>query len=171
LVETLEAVKERYYQAKAAGMAVGIACGLKNTGIGNGVAEWGKVRLVVESEASIALHLGYTEMGQGLLTVATQFASEVSGLPAHLFHPKVDSTFALGCGQTTGSRATFFVGKATMSAAAKLRAALDQGQRLADLSGQVFAADECVNDTTALGDSKRPIKTHSAYSFATSRRG
>ena len=49
---------------------------------------------------------GYTEMGQGLLTVLVQFAVEVSGLHASIFRPKVDSTYALGCGQTTGSRAT-----------------------------------------------------------------
>jgi CO/xanthine dehydrogenase Mo-binding subunit len=51
-------------------------------------------------------------MGQGLLTVLVQFAVEVTGLPAAVFRPKVDSTFALGCGQTTGSRATLFGGRA-----------------------------------------------------------
>ena len=48
---TLEAVKDVYYEAKRAGRAVGIGCGIKNSGIGNGVAEWGKCRLVVESDA------------------------------------------------------------------------------------------------------------------------
>ena len=167
LIETLEAVKGRYYEALQAGKKIGIACGLKNTGIGNGVAEWGKSRLVVEDDLSVSVHIGYTEMGQGLLTVAIQFAVEMTGLPAEVFHPKVDTKFQLGSGQTTGSRATFFVGKAVMSAAGKLGEALRSGKTLEDLKGQIFAADIKVDDTTALGDKSRPPKTHSAYSFAT----
>ena len=165
--QTLVAVKDLYYAARAEGRAVGIACGLKNTGIGNGAVEWGKARLVVEHDGTISLFNGYTEMGQGLLTVLTQFAAEVTGLPSSLFRPKVDSTFALDCGQTTGSRATLFGGNAVMSAAAKLRAALDGGATLAQLSGQVFAADVKVDDTTAPGAKVARVKTHTAFGFAT----
>ena len=167
LTATLEAVKERYLAARAEGKAVGIACGLKNTGIGNGVAEWGKARLVVEEDQTVSIYIGYTEMGQGLLTVTIQFAVEATGLPANIFRPKVDSTYMLGSGQTTGSRATFFVGRSVLSAAAKLKTALDGGKSLEDLKGQVFGADILVNDTTALYDKSKPVKTHSAYSFAT----
>ena len=106
-------------------------------------------------------------MGQGLLTVLVQFAVEVTGLPASVFHPKVDSTFALGCGQTTGSRATLFGGRAVTSAARKLRADLDAGRSLADLVGRVYAADEVIDDTTALGADVPRIKTHTSYGFAT----
>jgi selenium-dependent xanthine dehydrogenase len=167
LRKTLEAVKDSYYGARRAGKAVGIACGLKNSGIGNGVAEWGKCRLVVEADGSVSLYNGYTEMGQGLLTVLVQFAVEATGLPASVFRPRVDSTFALGCGQTTGSRATLFGGRAVTGAARKLRADLDAGRRLADLVGRVYAADEVVDDTTALGADVPRIKTHTSYGFAT----
>jgi xanthine dehydrogenase molybdenum-binding subunit len=165
--KTLDAVKDAYYEARRAGKAVGIACGLKNSGIGNGVAEWGKCRLVVEADGTVSLYNGYTEMGQGLMTVLVQFAVEVTGLRAALFHPKVDSTFALGCGQTTGSRATLFGGRAVTSASAKLRADLDTGLTLADLVGRIYAADEVVDDTTALGADVPKIKTHTSYGFAT----
>ncbi len=154
-------------RAPGAEKAVGIACGLKNSGIGNGVSEWGKCRLVVEKDGTVSLYNGYTEMGQGLLTVLVQFAVEVTGLPASVFHPKVDSTFALGCGQTTGSRATLFGGRAVTSAARKLRDDLDAGRRLADLVGRVYAADEVIDDTTALGANTARIKTHTSYGFAT----
>jgi xanthine dehydrogenase molybdenum-binding subunit len=164
---TLEAVKDAYYEARGAGRAVGIACGLKNSGIGNGVAEWGKCRLVVEPDGTVSLYNGYTEMGQGLLTVLVQFAVEVTGLPASVFRPKVDSTFALGCGQTTGSRATLFGGRAVVGAARKLRVDLDLGRRLCDLAGRVYAADEVIDDTTALGADVPRIKTHTSYGFAT----
>jgi xanthine dehydrogenase molybdenum-binding subunit len=167
LRKTLDVVKDAYYAARRDGKAVGIACGLKNSGIGNGVAEWGKCRLVVERDGSVSLYNGYTEMGQGLLTVLVQFAVEVTGLAASTFHPRVDSTFALGCGQTTGSRATLFGGRAVTSAARKLRADLDAGLSLADLAGRTYAADEVANDTTALGADVPKIKTHTSYGFAT----
>jgi len=164
---TLEAVKDRYYALKAAGKAVGIGCGIKNTGIGNGAVEWGKCRLVVEDDLSVSLHQGYTEMGQGLLTVTQQFAAEVTGLPAATFRPRVDATFSLGCGQTTGSRATLFAGRAVKSAAEKLRAELDQGQTLEDLRGRVFAADIVVDDTTPPDVVVDNPKTHTAFGYAT----
>ena len=165
--KTLEAVRDAYYAAKAAGRAVGIACALKNSGIGNGVEEWGKCRLVVEADGTVSLYNGYTEMGQGLLTVLVQFAVEVTDLPAAVFRPKVDSTFALGCGQTTGSRATLFAGRAVTSAAQKLRADLDRGLGLAELSGKVYAADIVVADTTPLGAPVAKIKTHTSFGWAT----
>ena len=80
LSQTLD-VKDANYGARRAGRSVGIACGLKNSGIGNGVVEWGKCRLVVEENGSVSLYNGNTEMGQGLLTVLVQFAVEVTGLP------------------------------------------------------------------------------------------
>lgn len=167
--QTLLAVKDAYYAARAAGRAVGIGCGLKNSGIGNGAVEWGKARLVPEADGTVSLYNGYTEMGQGLLTVLAQFASEVTGLPTSIFRPKVDSTFALGCAQTTGSRATLFGGNAVVSAATKLRAALDAGHPLSELVGQVFGADVKVDDTTAPGavNAAGKVKTHTAFGYAT----
>lgn len=165
--KTLLAVKDLYYAARAEGRAVGIGCGLKNSGIGNGAVEWGKARLVVEADGTISLYNGYTEMGQGLLTVLTQFAAEVTGLSPSLFRPKVDSTFALGCGQTTGSRATLFGGNAVKSAAAHLKRALDSGRTLAQLAGEVFAADVMIDDTTAPGAKVDKVKTHTSFGFAT----
>ncbi len=167
LKKTLEAVKPDYEEAVRRGKAVGLACGIKNSGIGNGAVEWGKARLVLEDDGTISLYNGYTEMGQGLSTVLIQCAVEITGLPASLFRPKVDSTYALGCGQTTGSRATFFGGRAVKSAAEKLAADLGQGHSLSDLAGRVYAADIVVDDTTAPGAETKKIKTHTAYGFAT----
>ncbi|KAB2950996.1 MAG: molybdopterin-dependent oxidoreductase, partial [Thermoanaerobaculia bacterium] len=164
--QTLAAVRDAYYEARRAGRAVGIACGVKNSGIGNGVEEWGKARLVIENDGTISLYNGYTEMGQGLLTVLVQFAVEVTGLPAALFRPRVDSTFALDCGQTTGSRATLFGGNAVIAAATKLRADLDAGATLVALAGRVYEGDVVIADTTALG-APGPIRTHTAYGYAT----
>jgi selenium-dependent xanthine dehydrogenase len=165
--KTLLAVKDRYYEALERGAAVGISCGIKNTGIGNGAIEWGKARLVVESDGTISLYGGYTEMGQGLLTILIQCVVEVTGLPAAIFRPKVDSTFALGCGQTTGSRATLFGGRAARDAGLKLKVDLDKGLAVSDLIGRVYAADVVIDDTTAPGADVEKIKTHTAFGYAT----
>ncbi len=164
---TLTAVKDRYYEALEAGRAVGIACGMKNSGIGNGAVEWGKARLVVEPDGTVSLYNGFTEMGQGLLTILVQFAVEVTGLPARLFRPKVDATFALQCGQTTGSRATLLGGRAVVEAAKAMRAALDDVASLSELVGEVYAGDVCIDDTTAPGADVDKIKTHTAFGYAT----
>jgi xanthine dehydrogenase molybdenum-binding subunit len=169
LEKSLLAVKERYYAAKAAGKAVGIACAVKNSGIGNGAIEYGKCRLKVEDDGTVSLYLGFTEMGQGLLTIMAQSASEVTGLPFSTFRPKVDSTFEVGVGQTTGSRATLLGGRAVIAAAENLKAALDEAGGLQALVGQVFAGDTVIDDTTAPGKLNKAgkIKTHTAFGWAT----
>ena len=47
----------------------GIACGVKNTGIGNGMPEGGKVILRPEHDGTVTLFHSWTEMGQGVHTV------------------------------------------------------------------------------------------------------
>ena len=165
--KTLAAVKPHYDAALRAGHAVGIACGIKNSGIGNGVEESGKARLVVEPDGSVSLYNGFTEMGQGLLTVLVQFAVEATGLPASRFVPKVNSTFDLQCSQTTGSRGTLLSGRAVLAAGAKLRADLDAGLALTALVGRVYAGDIVIRDTTVLGAPVDRIKTHTTFSYAT----
>jgi len=161
----LTAVRERYYEALRAGRAVGIACGIKNSGLGNGAVEYGRARLVVEAGGTVGLYNSFTEMGQGLLTVLVQCAVEVTGLPAELFRPRVDTRFELGSGQTTGSRGTLLAGRAVQDAAAKLRADLDRGLPLAELAGREYPGEVRIDDTVA----PRPGvagKTHTTYGFA-----
>jgi xanthine dehydrogenase molybdenum-binding subunit len=168
LERTLLAVKNTYYAARSGGLAVGVACGVKNSGLGNGAIEKGKCRLVVEDDASVSLYSGFTEMGQGLFTVLIQFAVEVSGLPAGVFRPKVTSRFELGSGQTTGSRATMLAGRATIAAAEKLRDDLKTGQTLRDLIGRIYEGETTIDDTTAPGQTKNGIiKTHTSFGWAT----
>jgi len=187
LKQTLIAVRDKYDAAKRRGRAVGIACGVKNSGIGNGAKEWGRVRLQVEDGGTIALTCGFSEMGQGLLTVLTQIAAEVTGLPSTRFAPCVDTKFALDCGQTTGSRATLLAGRAVVDACTKLRRDLDalrhpersEGSRAAqpeilrralpaqddELAGRVYDGEVLIDDTTPPG--VEPGKTHTAFGFAT----
>ena len=165
--KALQAIKPHYDAAVREGRAVGIACGVKNSGIGNGVQEWGKARLVVETDGHVTLFNGFTEMGQGLMTILVQFAVETTGLPASTFVPKVDTSHELGCGQTTGSRGTLLAGRAVLVAAAKLKADLDSGHTLAALAGRVYEGEIVINDTTALGADVPKIKTHTSFGYAT----
>ncbi|MFL5302461.1 MAG: selenium-dependent xanthine dehydrogenase [Anaeromyxobacteraceae bacterium] len=168
LERTLLAVKDAYRAARAEGRAVGIACGVKNSGIGNGVVEEGKCRLVIEAGGTIGLYAGFTEMGQGLLTVITQCAVEVTRLPAAIFRPRIDSRFELGAGQTTGSRGTLLAGRGTVDAAQKLRADLDRGMTLSDLVGKEYVGECRIDDTTAPGQTKNgKVKTHTSFGWAT----
>jgi len=160
LKKTLLAIHPHWVEAKNSGKAAGIACGVKNSGIGNGVIERGRARMVVESGGTISIYVGYSEMGQGLATVIVQLAVEVTKLPASRFVPRIDTRFALDCGQTTGSRATLLAGRAVVDAATKLAA--DLGVR--DIIGREYDGEVVINDTQAIGDGTH---THTTFGFAT----
>ncbi len=167
LKQTLNALHPHYRRARAAGKAVGIACAIKNCGIGNGAVERGAARLEVEPDGSVTIYSGFSEMGQGLMTVLIQCAVEACGLPAAVFRPRVSTRHVLDCGLTTGSRATLLGGRAVQGAAVKLRADLDAGRTLADLRGRVYAAEIVIDDTVSARHWRPGDKTHTAYGFAT----
>jgi xanthine dehydrogenase molybdenum-binding subunit len=167
LGETLLAVKGAYDEARRRGRAVGVACGIKNSGLGNGVVERAGVRLTVLQGGAVSLITGFTEMGQGLFTVLVQIAAEITGLPASAFRPRADTLAPVDSGQTTGSRGTLLGGRAAAAAASKLRADLDRGLTLADLAGRTYDGEVIIADTTALGAPGARVKTHTSYGFAT----
>ena len=160
LKKTLLAVRDSYRAARFAG----IACGVKNTGIGNGVPEFGHAILRPESDGSVTLFHSWTEMGQGVHTVLRQIACEKLGLPPERIRVLVSTERELDTGQTTASRSTVLGGNAVLDAARKLNAALD-GQPLETLAGQEFRGEFVVDWTTA-NDAEAPV-THFAYAWAT----
>ena len=166
LRRTLEAVKDQYKSAPFAG----IACGIKNVGIGNGMPDIGRAALSIIDGAHVEIRTGFTEMGQGLFTICIQFAVEATGLPPEIFDVTTDTSLKLNCGQTTASRATVLAGNAIAEAGAALKAELDAGRSLADLKGQVFEGEWICDYTSKLGkDIDKPggPKTHLTYGFAT----
>ncbi len=160
LKRTLHAVKDAYRDAPFAG----IACGLKNTGIGNGVPEHGRAILRPETDGMITLYHSWTEMGQGVHTVLRQIACEELGVPADRIRVLVDTERELETGQTTASRATVLGGNAVVDAARKLRAALEE-HTIDELAGHEFLG-EILIDWTTPNDAAEPI-THLAYGWAT----
>ena len=113
---TLEAVREVYKSAARAG----IACGLKNTGIGNGQDDIGRVSLDVLAPHEVVIVTGYTEMGQGLHTILRQIVSHETGLDPQIMTVRTTSRADVVCGMTTASRATALAGSACRIAARKL---------------------------------------------------
>jgi xanthine dehydrogenase molybdenum-binding subunit len=164
LKDTLLAVREQYRAARYAG----IACGAKNTGIGNGLAEYGRVVLQPGGEGRLTLFHSWTEMGQGAHTVFRQIAAAELGLDPAGITVTVDTSHELDTGITTASRATMLGGQAVLKACRAVREEMAaRSCALDDLAGQEFRAEIVIDWTTPLGaDVEEPI-THFGYGWAT----
>ncbi len=175
LRKTLLAVRDDYKRARYAG----IGCAVKNTGIGNGLTEYGKAVIRPEADGSVTVYQPWTEMGQGVFTVLSQVACEQLGLTPDRVTVKVDTERELECGQTTASRGTVLGGRAVIEAAAKVTAALRElygdgpaaaspsREQLAALAGREFYGEVVIDWTTPPGaDVAEPV-THFAYGWAT----
>ncbi|MGZ8629295.1 MAG: selenium-dependent xanthine dehydrogenase, partial [Actinomycetota bacterium] len=157
----LEAVRDAYRGARLAG----IGCGVKNTGIGNGLTELGRAILRPEADGTVTLFHSWTEMGQGVNTVLLQVVCEELGLTAERVHVIVDTMRELDTGQTTASRSTVLGGRAVLEAAAKVKAELNGG-RLEDLAGREFYGEVVVDWTDKPGTDALDPVTHFAYGWA-----
>jgi xanthine dehydrogenase molybdenum-binding subunit len=164
LKDTLLAVRDQYRAARYAG----IACGAKNTGVGNGIKEYGRAVLRPDGDGALTLFHSWTEMGQGTHTVFRQIAAAELGLDPARITVTVDTSHELDTGITTASRATMLGGQAVLKACGELKDAMaTRGCTLDDLAGQEFRADIVIDWTTKLGaDVEEPI-THFGYGWAT----
>jgi CO/xanthine dehydrogenase Mo-binding subunit len=156
LERCLEAIRPAYAQAPDCGLALGI----KNTGIGNGLVDTGRVRIRVRPGGCLQIHTGYTEMGQGLFTILRQIVHEETGLPPDTMEVGTLSDLSVLCGMTTASRATALAGAAAGRAARELRAALAD-RSLEELAGREFLGEFLCGITTAPGAAvAEPVTPH-----------
>ncbi len=160
--QTLEAVREVYKGARTAG----IACGIKNTGIGNGMEDIGRVAIEVLPEGRLEVLTGYTEMGQGLHTILRQIVAQETGLTPEIMSVRTVSGPDIECGMTTASRATALCTSAGQIAARQLAGALETST-LEDLAGRRFNGEFICDFTTAPGAEVDEPVTHMAFGFAT----
>lgn len=160
--DTLLAVKDDFINAKYAG----IACGIKNTGIGNGMPDEGTVKIEVVSEDHVILHHGWTEMGQGVNTMVVQFLCNETGIDPNIVEVKVDTKANASAGMTTASRATSIVGNAIIDTAKEFIKDLEK-YSLAELAGKVYEGKWICDWTTKPEDLDKEIVTHYSYSYAT----
>ena len=145
--QTLLAVKDIFNNAKFAG----IACGIKNTGIGNGMADEGKIKIEIISDKKIILNHGWTEMGQGVNTMAVQFFCQETGIDPDIIEVRVDTAEGATAGMTTASRATSIIGNSIANACKKLREDL-KTHSLKELTGNVYHGEWVCDWTTKPGD-------------------
>jgi xanthine dehydrogenase molybdenum-binding subunit len=162
LKRTLLAVRDAYRAAPLAG----IACGVKNSGIGNGLTEYGRAILRPEADGTVTLYHSWTEMGQGCHTIFAQLAATELRIPMSRVRVVVDTERELDTGQTTASRATMLGGRAVLEAARALRHA--QGDRpIQALAGQEFPGEVVMDQTTSLDSGAEEPVTHFAFGWAT----
>src|SRR5258708_11563112 len=155
----LDAIRPALDAATAAGKAVGVGLGLKNSGLGNGFKEVTKAVVRFEADGTVEVRHGWTEMGQGVHTVAAQVAIEELGIEPERIRVVVDTSRELGAGQTTGSRGTL-MGAGSVKAACE--AALAGGCQ----QGVDYEGEYRVDWTNKIGDGVAEPIIHSAFGYA-----
>lgn len=156
----LDAIKPAYDAARASGKAIGLGLGLKNSGLGNGFKEVTRAVVHFKQDGRIEVRHGWTEMGQGINTVAQQVAVEELGVDGSLIDVIVDTTRELGLGQTTGSRGT-------LMGAGAVKAACEAARDANCAVGIDHVGEYRVDWTTKLGEPgiENPV-IHSTFGYA-----
>lgn len=161
IMETLIAVKEEYEKNEI----VGIACCMKNSGLGVGVPDIGRCKLIV-IEGKVHIRTSAACMGQGLGTTVLQIVCESTGLmPNQVIVDAPDTTLTPDSGTSTASRQTVFTGEATKEAALKLKSELSI-KTLTELEGHEFYG-EYQGITDVINSEKVNPVSHVAYGYAT----
>ncbi|MBR2675102.1 MAG: selenium-dependent xanthine dehydrogenase [Mogibacterium sp.] len=168
LKESLEAVKPFF--DKAPKDSVGIACAMKNAGVGVGLPDKGRARLLVD-EGVVYVYTAASDIGQGCQTVFCQDVAQATDLPISMIRIGISSTEnAPDSGTTSGSRQTLVTGEAVRGAAKLLRKSMDEEgvteDNLERMNGREFTY-EYFEPTDELGSDKPNPRSHIAYAYAT----
>ena len=155
----LDAIKPHYDAALATGKAAGLGLGLKNSGLGNGFKEIAKAVVRFEEDGTVEVRHCWTEMGQGVHTVALQVATEELGVSPENIRVVVDTTRELGTGQTTGSRGTLM---AAGSVADACQNAIADGRK----TGIDYEGEYRIDWTNKLSDDVENPIIHSTFGYA-----
>jgi len=155
----LETIRPAYDDAVSSGKAVGLGLGIKNAGLGNGLVEIVKAVVRFSDDGAVEVRHCWTEMGQGIHTVARQVAVEELGVDPERIRVVVDTTLELGAGQTTGSRGTLMGAGAIADACHKAK---EDGCR----PGVDYAGEYRVDWTSSMSDGVENPTIHSAFSYA-----
>ncbi|MCF0133240.1 MAG: selenium-dependent xanthine dehydrogenase [Blautia sp.] len=167
LVETLEAVKEQYEAAVQNGIPVGLACAMKNAGVGVGIPDTGRVKLRVEEDKKVHILSGASCIGQGLGTVLVQMVAENSDLKRDdIVYERSNTWISPDSGTTSGSRQTLVTGEACRRAVLELMKDRNRGLTLKDMVGKTYYG-EYLAKTDPLGCDKPNPVSHVAYGYAT----
>jgi selenium-dependent xanthine dehydrogenase len=181
LLECLDKVRDVYFDNKYSG----VACALKNSGLGVGVRDTGRCRIIVKDE-KVNIYTSAARVGQGLDTVIMQIACETLKIsPEMIIIHRPDTSLTPNSGTTTASRQTLFTGEAVrrssslladeMNKYMGLAGAEQMGNRnklkgktilkvLKDLEGKEFYS-EYTGVTDPINSTKKNPVSHIAYSY------
>jgi xanthine dehydrogenase molybdenum-binding subunit len=146
----LDTIEPHFAEARAAGKAIGLGLGLKNSGLGNGFREVSKAVVRFRTDGRVEVRHGWTEMGQGVHTVALQVAADELGIEPG----RIDVI-----GQTTGSRGTIMAAGSVREACA----AAETGGRRIEVD---YEGTYTVDWTDSLDSGVPNPKIHSTFSYA-----
>ena len=163
LVETLEAVKDIYEENID---RAGIACAMKNAGVGVGLPDKGRAKIRIE-DGKVNIYCAASDLGQGAQTVFKQMALDVLGLSfdqINIIHP--NSANSPDSGTSSGSRQTLISGEAIKKVTEKLKLDLDKVDDIKELEGKEYF-HEYFDPTDPLNSEKENPVSHIAYGFST----
>ncbi len=162
LVETLDAARPILEKDPTAG----IACAMKNSGLGVGIPDTGRCRIQVLG-GKLYVHSSAACIGQGMGTVQTQMICQTLGVShEQVVYCTPDTADSPNAGNTTASRQTLFTGEAAVRAAKLVQAAYQEAGSFEALEGRSFLG-EYTGVTDKLGSDKPNPVSHIAYGYAT----
>jgi len=159
--ECLLKLKDEFYKAKYAGIATGI----KNSGVGNGMIDSSETRIEIVAEDKVIIKHGWTEMGQGINTIAIQMLCEEVGISPDIVDVEIDTKAQIQTGMTTSSRGTALLGNSIIDAAQKLKEDL-KTKKLGELAGNKYSGKYVCDWTTKPGQKDVEPIIHYSYGYA-----
>jgi aldehyde oxidoreductase len=162
LKKALDILKKRYQNSRYAG----IACAIKNCGLGFGVPEQSHITLEVAENGNVRILHGWTEMGQGIDTILRQMLYEhLSPYGLHEVEIVVATEHETQGGPTSASSGTFLAGNSLLEAVRQLKKDIGLHGGLSRLAGKRYKGKYVYNKTTPV-ISNGEGKFHFAYSYA-----
>lgn len=161
IVECLDAVKQAYYDNYD---NAGIACAIKNAGVGVGIPDTGRVRLKIVN-GKVSLRTSAACMGQGIAETMRSILCETTGLlPSNVEVAMPDTQITPNSGTSTASRQTVITGETTRRVSLLLKEDL-QLHSIEELEGKEYY-EEFVGITDPMGSDKPNPVSHLAYGYA-----
>ena len=165
LVETLDAIKPYYEKALREGKPVGLASCMKNSGVGVGLPDFGRCKLIVEADEKLHIYAGASCIGQGVGTVLIQMVVTNTVLKREqIVYERSNTWIAPDSGDTSGSRQTLITGEACRRACLEFNAAY--GGDMKALVGREFYGEYFAKTDKLGADVPNPV-SHVAYGYAT----
>ena len=154
-------LKDYFYKNKYTGLATAI----KNSGVGNGMIDASDAIIEIKAPDKIVIKHGWTEMGQGVNTVAIQMLCEETGINPEIIDVEIDTEANIPTGMTTSSRATALLGNAIIDAAKELKEDLKKHSP-EELVGRVYKGRFIFDKSTYPGSGVPDPIIHYSYGYA-----